>query len=81
MANFDLGLTLCRVRERAEGAQFEYIKYFRKNKINFDDKTNPLVNNYRELIKIGKTGADNCETEADTQALMNRIAELKKIVK
>ena len=50
MANFDLGLAKCRVRERASGTQAFYFKYIVKNDFDIDDETNIYVKNRQVLI-------------------------------
>lgn len=80
MANFNLGLEVCRVRERAVGAEGIYYRYIRKNNIDFYDRENIYVKNLYELQEIGTIGADKCNTKKDTTALINRIAELRKLV-
>lgn len=80
MAEFDLGLAVCRVRERAQGAYGFYFRYMTANNIDFNDENNIYVKNMNELGEIGRGLADECKTEADTTALFERIKELRKIV-
>ncbi|MBP0973365.1 MAG: hypothetical protein J5851_05595 [Oscillospiraceae bacterium] len=80
MEKFDLGLAQCRARERAEGAHGEYWEYFKANGIDWTDKTNPLVANSYELWNMPRE-IDKCETEDDINAVLERIKELRKLVK
>lgn len=80
MANFDLGLAKCRVRERASGTQAFYFKYIVKNDFDIDDETNIYVKSLFELEEIRTNLTDKCKTEADTQALMSRVTELRKFI-
>ena len=81
MAEFNLGLAQCRVRERAEGACNEYIQYFKKNNINeLEEPENPLVKNLQELWDIGDV-TYKCQNEEDIQKVLDRIKYLRELVK
>ena len=80
METFDLGLAKCRARERAEGAGGDYWEFFKANAIDWKDKTNPLVANAFELWHM-REKIDKCETEDDINAVLERIAELRQLVK
>lgn len=80
MGNFDAGLALCRARDRAEGAQADYLFYFKKNNIDWNDESNPYVQNFMELGNM-KSRIYKCKTEDDFNAVFDRIAELRALVK
>lgn len=80
MANFDLGLTKCRVREYAAGVKGEYFRYIVKNDFDINDDTNIYVKNFFELEEIRTKRTDNCQTEEEATVLMNRIDELRKFI-
>ena len=79
MADFDLGLEICRVKERAEGVQAEYLFYCRKKGIPLNDMPKQLKDNYIELENIKAHDAHKCKTINDINCLINRIAELKNL--
>ena len=80
MGNFDLGLAKCRAREFAEGVHAEYLRYLKKNSIDRNDESNPYVQNSDELWEMN-TIIDKCKTEDDFNAVFDRIAELRALVK
>lgn len=80
MGTFDLGLAKVRTRERAEGAQADYLVYFRKNGIDWNDESNPYVQNFLELWDMNPR-IDKCRTEDDINAVLDRIIELRDLVK
>ena len=81
MAEFNIGLARCRVREYAQGVLGEYIIYLRENGINpLEQPEHPLVKNKKELLKMDRR-ADKCETEDDIKMLNARIDELRAIIK
>ncbi|MBP0973366.1 MAG: hypothetical protein J5851_05600 [Oscillospiraceae bacterium] len=80
MENFDLGLAKCRARDFAEGVHGEYWEYFKANGIDWKDETDPLVANASELWNMARK-IDKCETEDDINAVLERIKELRKLVK
>lgn len=79
MANFDLGLALCRLRDSIIYAEGKYFRYIVKNNLDLKDKENIYVKNIFELANI-KDSLYEYETEADVQAIMNRITELEKFI-
>ena len=80
MGAFDLGLAKCRAREFAEGVHAEYLRYLRKNSIDWDDESNPYVQNSDELWEMN-TKIDKCKTEDDINAVLDRITVLRAMVK
>ena len=79
MANFDLGLALCRIRDSITSAKGKYFRYMLKENIDIDDDENIFVKNFFELANI-KDSLYEYETEADVQDIMNRITELEKFI-
>lgn len=77
--NFDLGLAKCRLRDSIIYAEGKYFRYIVKNNLDFKDKENIYVKNIFELANI-KDSLYEYETEADVQAIMNRITELRKFI-
>ncbi len=80
MGAFDLGLAKCRAREHAEGAQADYLVYFRKNNIDWNDESNPYAQNFNELWDMNPR-IDKCRTEDDINAVLDRIIALRDLVK
>lgn len=80
MGAFDLGLAKCRAREFAEGVHAEYLRYLRKNSIDWNDESNPYVQNSDELWEMN-TKIDKCKTEDDINAVLDRITVLRAMVK
>lgn len=80
MANFDLGLAKCRLRDSITSAKGKYFRYIVKNDFDIDDETNIYVKSLFELEEIRTNLTDKCKTEADTQALMSRVTELRKFI-
>lgn len=79
MANFDLGLALCRLRDSITSVEGKYFRYIVKNNLDLKDKENIYVKNIFELERT-KSGLYKYKTEADVQAIMNRITELEKFI-
>ena len=79
MANFDLGLALCRLRDSIIYGEGKYFRYIVKNNLDLKGKENIFVKNFFELANI-KDSLYEYETEADVQAIMNRITELEKFI-
>ena len=75
MGTFDLGLAKVRARERAEGAQADYLVYFRKNGIDWNDESNPYVQNFNELWDMNPR-IDKCRTEDDINAVLRSLCHL-----
>lgn len=79
MANFDLGLALCRTKDSIIDVEGKYFRYITKNKLDLKDKENIYVKRLFEL-EIMTRNVYDCETEADIQAIMNRVTELRKFI-
>ena len=77
--NFDLGLALCRIRDSITSVEGKYFRYIVKNNLDLKDKENIYVKNIFELERT-KSGLYKYKTEADVQAIMNRITELRKFI-
>lgn len=79
MANFDLGLALCRIRDSITSVEGKYFRYVTKNKLDMKDEENIYVKRLFEL-ELMTGNLYKCKTEADVQALINRIDELRKFI-
>lgn len=77
--NFDLGLALCRLRDSITSVEGKYFRYIVKNNLDLKDKENIYVKNIFELERT-KSGLYKYKTEADVQAIMNRVTELRKFI-
>lgn len=80
MAGFDLGYTICFVRERAEDVEGRYFRYVLKHDIDIDDDENIFVKNLFEARDLGGVLADKIANAKDAAAIMNRINELKEFI-
>lgn len=80
MAGFDLGATICYVRERAEGLHGKYYWYMKHNGIDVMDEDNIYVKNSYELYKLSYIGEDKIKTAKDAKAYMDRINELEQFL-
>ncbi|MEE3404805.1 MAG: helix-turn-helix domain-containing protein [Acutalibacteraceae bacterium] len=80
MGAFDLGLAKCRAREFAEGVHGAYWSYMKANGIDWKDDTNQYVINADELWNMARR-IDKCKTEDDINAVLDRITELRDLIK
>ena len=80
MAGFDLGATICYVRERSNAVDGMYFRYLLNNDIDIKDEDNIYVKNIYEADEISKGLADKIKTAKDAKALMDRITELKEFL-
>ena len=80
MAGFDLGYTICYVRERADGLNGKYYWYMKDNNIDIHDSENIYVKNWHELYELSLIGENEIKTAMDAKAYMDRIKELEQFL-
>ena len=81
MEKFDRTFEMDTTKDYANGVMGEYIRYFRRNGINTNDRTNPLVKNYWDLNKIEGNRVYKCNTKEEFMKLKEEIKEKREFLK
>ena len=81
MEKFDETFEMDTTKDYANGVMGDYMRYFRKNGININDRTNPLVKNFWDLNKIEKDRVYKCNTKEEFMNLKKEIQEKREFLK
>ncbi|MCL2496312.1 MAG: hypothetical protein FWF04_02720, partial [Clostridiales bacterium] len=67
------------LRELASSIDARYSRYLRRHGINWEDETNPVAANDREVV-AAKRAMLSCETLEELRTFENRLKELRDII-
>ena len=81
MEKFDRTFEMDTTKDYADGVMGDYIEYFRKNGIDINDRTNPLVKNFWDLNKIEDNRVYKCNTKEEFMKLKEEIKEKREFLK
>jgi len=67
------------LRELASTIDARYSRYLRQHGIDWEDETNPIAANDREIV-VAKDAMLSCETLEELHVYANRLKELRDII-